>query len=523
MSPEKAGAQVQKQNRLPSADALLAAIVEDSEDAIVSKTLEGIVTSWNRSAAELFGYSAEEMIGQSITILIPRERLSEEASIIASILRGERISHFETVRRRKDGSLVDLSLTVSPIRDADGRIIGASKIARNISDRRRAEEAVARLAAVVRSSNDAILTKTLEGKITSWNEAAERTFGYSAAEAVGSPVTILFPEDRIREEQDILAKITRGELVSHYPTIRRRKDGSLVDVSVTISPIRDSHGRIIGASNVSRDITEEKRTQDAIRQLNLTLESRVAERTRSLEDSIRELDAFAYTVAHDLRAPLRAVHTFGQMLIEELGPRLQGEEKEYLRQMIDAGARMDTLISDLLAYTRISRQEARLEPVDLELTVDKVLAELRPELAERRAAVQVDRPLPGVLGHSLMLGQAITNLVSNAVKFVPAGTPPQVRIRAESRHGSASGAVRLWIEDNGIGIAAEQQGKLFKVFERLHTREQFPGTGIGLAIVRRAVERMGGRTGVESAFGRGSRFWIELRAQPQQASQGGTS
>jgi PAS domain S-box-containing protein len=383
------------------------------------------------------------------------------------------------------------------------------EVEREIAERRRAEEASATLAAVVRSSNDAVVTKTLEGTITSWNAGAERLFGYGAAEIIGRPITDLIPQDHRQEETEILEKIARGELVEHFETIRRRKDGSLIDVSLSISPILDSRGRIVGASKVARDITPQKRAESEIRQLNLELEERVHERTRSLKESVSELESFAYTVAHDLRAPLRAIHTLGEMLLEESASKLGPAEREYLNQMIDAGARMDSLITGLLAYSRIGRQDSPLEPLDLEGLTKLVLADLEAELKSRGAEIQVQRPLPRVLGHSLLLSQALANLVSNAAKFVAPGVAPKVRIRAERVEGDR---VRLWVDDNGIGIAPEHVGKLFRVFERLHGRDAYPGTGIGLAIVRRALERMNGSSGVESVPGQGSRFWIELPA-----------
>jgi PAS domain S-box-containing protein len=384
-----------------------------------------------------------------------------------------------------------------------------AEVEHEAAERFRAEEASGVLAAVVRSSNDAVVTKTLQGKITSWNAGAERLFGYSATEIIGRPVTDLIPNDRRTEESEILAKIARGEFVEHYETIRQRKDGSRVDVSLSISPILDPRGRIVGASKVARDITPQKRAEAAIRRQNIELEERVRERTRSLEDSVSELESFAYTVAHDLRAPLRAIHTLGQMLLEESSPKLASSELDYLTRMIEAGARMDTLITGLLNYSRMGRDESPLEPLSLELLMDRTLVDLRSEILSQKAEVRVERPLPQVTGHSLLLGQALTNLVANALKFVAPGVLPRVRIWAETK---AQGRVRLWVEDNGIGIDPDFHGKLFRIFERLHGRDVYPGTGIGLAIVRRAMERMNGLVGVESMAGQGSRFWIELPA-----------
>ncbi|HLY73447.1 MAG TPA: PAS domain S-box protein [Planctomycetota bacterium] len=367
--------------------------------------------------------------------------------------------------------------------------------------------AKSRLAAIVEGSDDAIISKTLDGIVTSWNCGAEHLFGYSAAEAVGRSITLIIPVERLPEEKEILAKISRGERLEHFETVRRRKDGSLVDISLSISPIKDGDGRIVGASKIARDITEQKRAHQEALRANAMLEDRVRDRTRSLQETIQELDSFAYTVAHDLRAPLRTIHSFGEILLADCGPKLTETEHKYLVEIVRAGARMDCLISDLLAYSRISRQDTPLTSVDLGALVDGLLMDLGSELAERRGMVEIERPLPRVVGHSVMIAQALTNLVSNALKFVLPEKSPRVRIWAERR---PPGRVRLWVEDNGIGIAPEHQARLFKVFERLHGREAYPGTGIGLAIVRRAAERMGGSTGLVSTPGEGSRFWIEL-------------
>jgi PAS domain S-box-containing protein len=245
---------------------LLAAIVDSSDDIIISKNLEGIITSWNKSAARVFGYPAQQAIGKPLTLIIPRDRQQEEIEILDRIRRGERIDHFDTVRQRKDGSLVDVSVTISPVKDSSGRIIGASKVAREITERKRWERNAALLAAIVDSSDDVIISKNLDGIITSWNRGAERTFGFRESEAVGKHITLIVPPDRLEEENDILRRLRRGERVDHFETLRQRKDGVLLDMSLTISPVRDAGGRIVGASKVARDITLQKRADQVLRE-----------------------------------------------------------------------------------------------------------------------------------------------------------------------------------------------------------------------------------------------------------------
>jgi signal transduction histidine kinase len=239
-----------------------------------------------------------------------------------------------------------------------------------------------------------------------------------------------------------------------------------------------------------------------------TLELREQERKFSeLEEVKRELDGFAYTVAHDLRSPLRAMTGFSEALLEEYSEKLDETGRDYATRILESARRMDGLIQDLLAYSRLSRGDIVLQPVELSAILQEILTQMSTELKERRASVSLAEPLPRVNAHPVLLSQILTNLLSNAIKFMVPGVDPQVRIRAE---GSAD-AIRVWVEDNGIGIAAEHHERIFRVFERLHLQERYPGTGIGLAIVRRAVERLHGQAGVESELGKGSRFWVSLK------------
>jgi PAS domain S-box-containing protein len=350
--------------------------------------------------------------------------------------------------------------------------------------------------------------------ITSWNRGAEIIFGYSAREAIGQSTSFFIPQERAAEEFKILERLRHAERIDHYETVRRQKNGLNVDVSLTVSPIVDADGRAIGISKIARDITQQKRMEkelsialEILEDRTRNLETTVTERTTRLQQTVGDLETFSYTISHDLRSPLRAMQGFAQALLAEYADKLDAEGQEYLRRISDSAIKMDKLILEVLTYSRIGRSDLRIQPVDLDKLIEEVI-QTYPSIRESNAEIIIKHPLHPVLGSHASVAQVVSNLLTNAVKFVSAGAKAKVLIRTEN----SDSKVRCFFEDNGIGIPQDYLPKIFEPFQRAHLQANYEGTGMGLAIVRKAVERMGGTVGVQSQEGRGSTFWIELPA-----------
>jgi PAS domain S-box-containing protein len=351
-----------------------------------------------------------------------------------------------------------------------------------------------------------VLVRDLDDRVTLWNTGMEQLYGYKKSEALGR-----ISHDLLKTRFPVSLSETRTALLrdSHWSgeVVHTRKDGADIAVVSTWQLHRDPSGRPHAILETSTDITLQKTAERSLRDLAGSLEEQVRDRTQQLEDANDQLEAFAYTVAHDLRAPLRAVQGFSQALLEDYAEKLDEGGRGYLRRNVKAAQDLDGLIQDLLAYSRLGRADLRISPVSLEGVLSDVLQSLNGTVQERKASISVKGPMPNVLAHSSTLNQAIQNLMTNALKFTPKGQRARVEVKAEDR----GDRVRLWVQDYGIGIAPEHHGRIFRVFERLHGTEAYPGTGIGLSIVEKALERMHGNVGLESVPGQGSRFWIELQ------------
>jgi PAS domain S-box-containing protein len=475
-----------------------AAIVASTHDAIISQDQAGIITSWNRGAERIFGYSETEAVGQSIRLIVPPDLHQAEDDVLRRIRTGDSVEHYETVRVRKDGQRIDVSLTVSPIRTAEGEIVGASKIARDITERKQVERDARHFSAIVESSDDAIVSKDLNGIVTSWNQAAEVVFGYTASEMVGRSIRLLIPDDRQQEEDQVLASIRRGDRVDHYETIRRRKNGTLISVSLTVSPIRNSEGSVIGASKIARDISERKRAEDERQRL-----LRIAQEASQLKDE------FLATLSHELRTPLNAILGYIRLMRSGL------LEDEKHNQALDTVARNATsltqIVEDVLDVSRIISGKVRLnvQLVELPDIVRGAVDTVRPAADTKglRLEMIVDPGAGPVTGDPERLQQIMWNLLSNAVKFTERGGRVQVSLeRVDSQ------AV-LTVSDTGVGIPAAFLPHVFDRFRQADAgiSRARGGLGLGLAIARQLVELQGGQISVVSdGPGKGSTFRVAL-------------
>jgi PAS domain S-box-containing protein len=662
----------------------LQAILDNSATVIFLKDLEGRYVLINRRYEELFHVAKSDVLGRADSDFFPAEIAERFRANDREVLAAGRPLAMEECAPQDDGMHTYLSIKF-PLEGPDGIVTGVCGIATDITERKQLESAQEHLAAIVESSDDAIISKDLNGAITSWNSAAERIFGYTAAEVLGRPVSILADPDHRNEMPEILAQIRQGRRVEHYETHRRRKDGQIIDVALTVSPVRNADGQIVGASKIARDITERKlgesertgllarekearqtaellnqlgprlatqldpeklaqevtaiatalvgaefgaffhnvtsekgesrllcsfsgiareafsgfvtpqtmdlvgsgfRSQGVVRCDDLTLDPRYgqglphfdipkdklpvrsylavpviarsgellggiffghsvpgrftemheqimtglaaqtaisldnarlfeqaqwvqAELKRSNEELRRankDLEVFAYSASHDLKEPLRTIAISAQLIERSWGSRLQGDDSTFLSNIISAANRMNVLIQDLLTYSRSTKHEdGPLPHVDAGLVVADVLNSLRGPIEEAQATITVGT-LPTVAIHAGRLAQLFQNLISNAIKY-RGKEVPRVYITAEERDRWCVFSVA----DNGIGIEAQFADQIFGLFKRLHNHDKYPGSGIGLAICQRIVEQYDGRIWLEqSAPGRGSTFCFAI-------------
>lgn len=506
---------------LAQSDRQLQAILDNSAAVIFLKDLEGRYLLVNRRYEDIFHLTKGEIVGRTDFEIFPEDIASRFRENDRLVLATNEALTIEEYAPLNDGIHTYLSIKF-PIHSPDGAITSICGIATDITDRKQLAAASMRLAAIVENSEDAICAKDLNGIITNWNKGAERIFGYTAAEAIGKPVSMLAAPDRIDEFPGILNKIRRGERVEHYETLRRRKDGQIIHISLSVSPIRDASGNIIGASKIARDISDRKQVErenaflfEQGQRIQRELERSNDELRRANED----LETFAYSASHDLQEPLRTIGISAQLLERRCGNELQGDAREFLASILQATRRMQSLIRDILTYATVTRSAEGPPPsVDAAKVLATVLDDLKAQTEQAKAVITWDE-LPVIPVHENRLAQLFQNLISNALKYRDNrdNKDPRVHISVTERDNEWT----FCVADNGIGIDRKYAESIFGLFKRLHSRDQYPGSGIGLSTCRRIVEQYGGRIWLEnSRTGEGSTFCFTLPAQigPAQTS-----
>ncbi len=543
-----------------ASQALLASIVQSSEDAIIGKDLDGRIVSWNKGAERIYGYTAEEVLGKPISILMPSGRAEELAQIMARLKRGEAIPAHEADRMAKGGKRLSVSVSISPLRDADGRVTGASAIARDITEQKRAEAALQRnisfvklLQRVAMAANQATSVKEaiqqcLElicahigcpighacllaadpaaglSPTTLWHldpgasfetfrrsvEAGDSLLAASLVASVrntGRPVWAADTESDVHFQGAVLARRCGIRSGFCFPVLAGTEVvGVLAFFSTALLERDDACLEVMAhvGTQIGR-VVERQRAEDAIRKLNEDLDRRVRDRTAELEAINKELEAFTYSVSHDLRAPLRHIDGFSKILMDEYTPRLPPEAQKYLERVRLGAQHMGRLVDDLLRLARVGRQGLALADTSLDALVHDVIQNLQGEASGRQVEWKVGC-LPRVTCDPALIKQVFQNLLSNALKYTR--TRPQAVI--EVNCASGDGEDIFVVRDNGVGFDMKYADKLYGVFQRLHRSEDFEGTGVGLAIVQRIIHKHGGRVWAEAEPDKGAAFFFTL-------------
>jgi PAS domain S-box-containing protein len=458
-------------------------------NGIVTLLPGGVIGYSNRAFAELIRTPLEQVVGSSFTRFLPAEQVPALASLLER--RGDGNHRAEFTLRTGDGSSLPAQLSAQHL---EGDHLGIFCLAiTDLTEQKKREQAQAHLAAIVESSDDAIMGVTLDGIIVSWNRGAERLYGYTREEVIGRSTSLLIPTYRAGERANLLERIRRQEEVEHFETVRVRKDGREMHVSVSVSPVKDAAGSVIGASAIAHDITDRKKAEEAL-----------ARRTEELARSNAELEQFASVASHDLQEPLRTVANFAQFLQERYKGKLDAKADEFIDFMVDGVTRMQEMIDDLLAYSRVGSGGKEFVPADCAAALEQALKNLHVAVEESGAQVTHD-PLPIVKCDRAQIMQVFQNLVGNSIKF-RSGQPPRIHVGVE--RGPSEWVFS--VKDNGIGIDPQYADRVFEIFQRLHTRQECPGTGIGLTIAKKIVERHGGRIWVESKLHQGATFFFTL-------------
>lgn len=474
----------------------------------------------NRGYGAWFGRDANSLRGKHVSDLLGQEVFRSVLPKLESAMRGETVQ-FEMLMNFPVGPARWINAQYIPHYADDGSVVGCIALIQDVTARKRSEQeladALARYRFLAEAMPQMVWTAQPNGRLDYVNERWSDYTGVSLNDAIGgqSWEEIIHPDDRDSTWKAWRASVTANTPFEHEHRLRCARDSSYRWHLSRALPRQDAQGQVIQWVGSATDIDERRRAfaeldeaRARLRRYTDELELRVQERTTNLQELNAELEAFSYSVSHDLRTPLQFIQGFAEAVLEDGESTLSEDSKGYVRRVIRASQRMDTIVRDLLTYSRVSREQVQLAEVDLAEVIEDVMVHHEADIKERHALIEIPSRLPIVRANRTGLFQALSNLVANALKFVSPDRRPEIRLRVEMR----GERIRLWVEDNGIGISPEHHEKIFRLFERLHSASEYPGTGVGLSLVKKAMAKIGGGSGMESVPGEGSRFWIEMPA-----------
>jgi PAS domain S-box-containing protein len=505
--------EIEQRKRAQAQIAYQAHLLDNVHDAVIATDAQRRLTAWNRAAETLYGWRASQVLGRPIADVLRPYAAENPQPGLADTLAATGRGRQEVVHFRRDGQPVHIGETIMALRSDSGEVTGYVSVNRDITDRKRAAEALresqARLSAIIDSAMDAIISVDSQLNIVLFNAAAEHMFRCSAASTLGKPIDRFVPNlfrgthlEHIRRFGE--TGVTSRRMGHLGALTGMRADGEQFPFEASISQTQAFGDRFYTV--ILRDITDRMRDEAQIRALNARLEQRVAERTAELEAKNRELETFTYSVSHDLKAPLRGIAGYTRLLLDDHAGCLDADAGSMLGNIRGAVRHMNQLIDDLLAYSRLEQQRLSTGPVDLLSLINMVIDERSQELNDRGIEVTVDIRCGIAMADADGLTQAMRNLLDNALKFTCTVPEPHIEIRGTE----AGDHCTLSIRDNGIGFDIKHHDRIFGIFQRLHRAEDYPGTGIGLAIVHKAMRRMNGHVWAESAAGQGACFHLEI-------------